>query len=133
MRKLRRLRAEKGLTMDALEERTGVSKRTISELERGMRAPQALTLAKIARALGVDLDELLEEESPKVQAPPPLDSSDERGEYPYQWMSDALARLIDGWERGMEEEEVEGRYAHAVAIAAVDIFGAVLLMGVFYI
>lgn len=69
MRKLRRLRAEKGLTMDALEERTGVSKRTISEIERGMRVPQALTLAKIARALGVDIDELTEEEAPKVESP----------------------------------------------------------------
>ena len=79
MRKLRRLRAEKGLTMDALEERTGVSKRTISELERGMRAPQALTLAKIAAALGVDLDELLEEEAPKAPAPPPLEEVTEAG------------------------------------------------------
>ncbi len=51
--------------MDALEERTGVSKRTISEIERGMRTPQTLTLAKLANALDVSLDELLEEESPK--------------------------------------------------------------------
>ncbi len=69
MKKLRRIRAEKGLTMDALEERTGVSKRTISEIERGMRTPQTLTLAKLANALGVELDDLLEEEAPKAQAP----------------------------------------------------------------
>jgi transcriptional regulator with XRE-family HTH domain len=68
VRKLKRLRAEKGLTMDALEERTGVSKRTISEIERGMRAPQALTLAKLAGALGVDMGELHEEETPKVSS-----------------------------------------------------------------
>lgn len=68
MRKLRRLRAEKGLTMDALEERTGVSKRTISEIERGMRVPHTLTLAKLAEALGVDLDDLVEEpEAPKEE------------------------------------------------------------------
>jgi transcriptional regulator with XRE-family HTH domain len=78
VRKLRRIRAEKGLTMDALEERTGVSKRTISEIERGMRDPQTLTLAKLANALGVDLDELVEEEAPKAQAPPPPEDG-ERG------------------------------------------------------
>jgi transcriptional regulator with XRE-family HTH domain len=80
VRKLRRIRAEKGLTMDALEERTGVSKRTISEIERGMRDPQTLTLAKLANALGVDLDELVEEEAPKSQAPPPpSEAGGERG------------------------------------------------------
>ena len=73
MRKLRRIRAEKGLTMDALEERTGVSKRTISEIERGMRTPQTLTLAKLANALDVELDDLLEDEAPKAQAPLPLE------------------------------------------------------------
>lgn len=62
--------------MDALEERTGVSKRTISEIERGMRVPQTLTLAKLAHALGVDLDELVEEEVSKEEAaPPPLSPS----------------------------------------------------------
>jgi len=65
--------------MDALEERTGVSKRTISEIERGMRTPQTLTLAKLANALSVDLDELLEEDSPKAQAPLPLEDAVQRG------------------------------------------------------
>ncbi|MDP9478128.1 MAG: helix-turn-helix transcriptional regulator, partial [Actinomycetota bacterium] len=53
-----------------LEERAGVSKRTISEIERGVRTPHTLTLAKLANALEVDLDELLEDEAPKVEAPP---------------------------------------------------------------
>ncbi len=70
MRNLRRIRAEKGLTMDVLEERTGVSKRTISEIERGMRTPLALTLAKLANALDVKLDDLLEDEAPKAKASP---------------------------------------------------------------
>lgn len=56
--------------MDALEERTGVGKRTISEIERGMRVPHALTLAKLAEGLGVDLEDLVEEpEAPKNQPP----------------------------------------------------------------
>ncbi len=45
-------------------------------------------------------------------------------------MSDALARLIDGWEQSVGGPgEVDGRYAHAIAIAAMDALGAVLLMG----
>lgn len=56
--------------MDALEERTGVSKRTISEIERGKRTPQTLTLVKLATGLGVDLDDLEEEESQKDIALP---------------------------------------------------------------
>ncbi len=79
MRKLRRIRAEKGLTMDTLEERAGVSKRTISEIERGVRTPHTLTLAKLANALEVDLDELLEDEAPKVEAPPSPDLPKEGG------------------------------------------------------
>ncbi|MDP8951725.1 MAG: helix-turn-helix domain-containing protein [Actinomycetota bacterium] len=57
--------------MDTLEERSGVSKRTISEIERGLRAPQTLTLAKLANALGVALEEILEDDShsPKAGAP----------------------------------------------------------------
>ena len=102
MRKLRRLRAEKGLTMDALEERTGVSKRTISELERGMRAPQALTLAKLAAALGVDIDDLLEDEAPKVPAPPPLELEEQRGGEE-EWREKYAEAL-------MEQLEEEGEY-----------------------
>ncbi len=56
--------------MDTLEERAGVSKRTISEIERGVRTPHTLTLAKLANALEVDLDELLEDEAPKAQSRP---------------------------------------------------------------
>ncbi len=59
--------------MDTLEERAGVSKRTISEIERGVRTPHTLTLAKLANALEVDLDELLEDEAPKGRAPQQLE------------------------------------------------------------
>jgi transcriptional regulator with XRE-family HTH domain len=59
--------------MDTLEERAGVSKRTISEIERGVRTPHTLTLAKLANALEVDLDELLEDEAPKDRAPQQLE------------------------------------------------------------
>jgi transcriptional regulator with XRE-family HTH domain len=58
--KLRVLRAERGLTLRAAEEVTGVARHTISEAEQGIRAPHDTTLARLARGYGVDLAELLE-------------------------------------------------------------------------
>ena len=71
MKALQRLRAEQQLTLRELEDRSGVSAEAISAIERGTRKAQLLTLAKLARALGVDIEQLVEEQpSPKVQAPP---------------------------------------------------------------
>ncbi len=99
MKRLKRIRAAKGLTMDALEERTGVSKRTISEIERGMRIPHTLTLAKLANALGVDLDELVEEEAPKAPAP----SSPDHGERGSQKTAAREGTLL----RRVEEQDAQ--------------------------
>jgi transcriptional regulator with XRE-family HTH domain len=69
-RKLRMLRAAEGITLAEVEERSGVTRESIGELERGKRIPFGSTLQKLARAYGVSLAELFEEEStPKVQAP----------------------------------------------------------------
>jgi transcriptional regulator with XRE-family HTH domain len=92
VKKLRRIRAEKGLTMDTLEERTGVSKRTISEIERGMRTPQTLTLAKLANALGVKLDDLLEEEAPKTPGPARQPDTEPAGP-----TDEARQGRVEGW------------------------------------
>ena len=78
---LRRIRAQRQLTLRALSEKSGVSKETISDIERGIRTPQTLTLGKLAAALDVDINDLIEEQySPKAQSRPslePPDSSDE--------------------------------------------------------
>ncbi len=71
---LRRIRAEQQLTLRELAGKSGVAKETISEIERGMRTPHTLTLAKLASALGVDLDALVVEQEevpalPKGKAP----------------------------------------------------------------
>jgi transcriptional regulator with XRE-family HTH domain len=69
-RKLRMLRAAEGITLAEVEERSGVTRESIGELERGKRIPFCSTLHKLARAYGVSLAELFEEEpTPKVQAP----------------------------------------------------------------
>jgi transcriptional regulator with XRE-family HTH domain len=60
-RKLRVLRAERGLTLREAEELTGVDKDTLSKIERGLRRPYDMTLSKLAKGYGVPVEELLEE------------------------------------------------------------------------
>ncbi len=68
-RRLRVLRVERGLTLRDAEQLTGVDKDTLSKIERGMRHPQDVTLAKIAKGYGVPVEELLEEPVPLGEAP----------------------------------------------------------------
>jgi transcriptional regulator with XRE-family HTH domain len=48
-----RLRREKGLTQEQVEERSGFSQQYLSSLERGRRNPTVITLYELAQALGV--------------------------------------------------------------------------------
>lgn len=56
---LRRLRAEKGLSQEELAGRADLHASEISRLERGVREPRLRTLARLARALGVPVGELV--------------------------------------------------------------------------
>jgi DNA-binding XRE family transcriptional regulator len=60
--KLRALREERGLTQKEAAQLAGVSQWTVSHLESGKGAPYMPTVTKIARAYGVSLEELVEEE-----------------------------------------------------------------------
>ncbi|ACA19098.1 transcriptional regulator, XRE family [Methylobacterium sp. 4-46] len=53
--RLRALRAERGLTLDALAERSGVSRSMISLVERAESSPTATVLERLAAGLGVPL------------------------------------------------------------------------------
>jgi hypothetical protein len=75
-----------------------------------MRTPLALTLAKLANALDVKLDDLLEEESPKVIASPGAGQPEESGEeqrrlagYVRPWLL-LLDSYSERWERAAGEE-----------------------------
>jgi transcriptional regulator with XRE-family HTH domain len=59
--RLRGLRAEHGLTLDALAERAGVSRSMISLIERGESSPTASVLNRLATGLGVALASLFDE------------------------------------------------------------------------
>jgi transcriptional regulator with XRE-family HTH domain len=112
------------MTLRQAEEETGLSKDTISRLERGLRTPQPLTVGKLAEAYGHPIEEFLE--NPKVQAPPPLDSGDERGHYPYPWMGDTLARTIDGWVKQTEVPPENPMFSYAISVGAIDVLQEVL-------
>ncbi|CAO3416939.1 helix-turn-helix domain-containing protein [Azospirillum endophyticum] len=59
--RLRALRADRGLTLDALAERSGVSRSMISLVERGQSSPTASVLERLAAGLGVTLATLFAE------------------------------------------------------------------------
>jgi transcriptional regulator with XRE-family HTH domain len=67
--RLRQLRADRGLTLDALARRAGVSRSMISLVERGASSPTAAVLDRLAAGLGVTLASLFADE-PRTDASP---------------------------------------------------------------
>jgi len=55
---LRRIREERGLTVEELAEKSGVSVTTIRSVERGAREARGDTVAKLAKPLGLTFDEV---------------------------------------------------------------------------
>jgi transcriptional regulator with XRE-family HTH domain len=56
--RVRGLRRGRGLTLEELAERSGVSRAMISKLERGEKNPTLMVAAKLAEGLGVTLSQL---------------------------------------------------------------------------
>jgi transcriptional regulator with XRE-family HTH domain len=59
--RLARLRAERGWSLDALAERTGISRPTLSRLERSELSPTAAMLGKLCTVYGWTLSRLMAE------------------------------------------------------------------------
>jgi transcriptional regulator with XRE-family HTH domain len=59
-RRVRELRDAQGFSLDALAERSGVSRSNISLIERGQSSPTAVVLDKLATGLGVTVASLFE-------------------------------------------------------------------------
>jgi transcriptional regulator with XRE-family HTH domain len=93
--KLRVLRAERGLTLREASSRTGVAKETISDIERGIRHPHDVTVAKLARAYDVPVEDLLEKE--------PLLLSLEQLYGEAQCETDWLVKSEEEWREAWEE------------------------------
>lgn len=60
--RLRALRAEAGLSLEALAARAGVSRAMLSRIERGQSSATAVLLNKVAAGMGITLSALLAEE-----------------------------------------------------------------------
>jgi transcriptional regulator with XRE-family HTH domain len=74
-RRVRALRAELGMTLDALAAKCAVSRSMLSLVERGESSPTAVVLEKIATGLGVPLATLFDDLS---AAADPVSRRDER-------------------------------------------------------
>ena len=70
--RVRELRDAQGFSLDALAERSGVSRSNISLIERGQSSPTATVLDKLAAGLGVTLASLFEDAKVPVEAPSPM-------------------------------------------------------------
>ncbi len=67
--KLRRLRAERSLTIAQLADRAGVSSGMISQIERGTTNPSIRTLQRLRAVLGANLWEVLAQQAPGDPGP----------------------------------------------------------------
>ena len=67
--RVRELRATRGLSLDALASKSGVSRSMISLIERGESSPTAVVLEKLAAGLGVMLASLFD--APAAASQPP--------------------------------------------------------------
>jgi transcriptional regulator with XRE-family HTH domain len=77
---VRRLRRERGLTLDGLAEASGVSRAMLSKVERGASVPTTTVLGKIAGGLAVGLSQLvgpLRERAPALMTPTLLSPADQ--------------------------------------------------------
>ena len=71
-RRVRELRGSGGFSLDALAERSGVSRSHISLIERGQSSPTAVVLDKLATALRVTVASLFEGIGDPVAEPSPV-------------------------------------------------------------
>ncbi|MFI0787031.1 helix-turn-helix domain-containing protein [Streptomyces lydicus] len=87
-RNLKRWRAERGFTLDALAARAGVSRGMIIQIEQARTNPSVGTTVKIADALGVSITTLLDyEQGPQVRIVP-------QSEAVRLWSTEAGSRTV---------------------------------------
>lgn len=71
-RNLKRLRTERGFTLDALAARAGVSRGMLIQIEQARTNPSVGTVVKVGDALGVSITTLLDfDQAPAVRLVPP--------------------------------------------------------------
>ncbi|WP_406002120.1 helix-turn-helix domain-containing protein [Streptomyces sp. NBC_00829] len=94
-RNLKHWRGERGLTLDTLAARSGVSRGMIIQIEQARTNPSVGTTVKLADALGVSITTLLDyEQGPQVRLVPP-----EQTVRLWSTSTGSSARLLVGAER----------------------------------
>jgi transcriptional regulator with XRE-family HTH domain len=80
---LRTVRKQRGLTLEDLAERTGLTKSYLSKIERSRSTPSIATAIKVARALDVDVAQLFSErgDEDKIAVDRAVDRSADRQRY----------------------------------------------------
>ncbi|AKJ31240.1 helix-turn-helix domain-containing protein [Caldimonas brevitalea] len=71
-RRVRELREARGYSLDALAQRSGVSRSNISLIERGQSSPTATVLDKLSAGLGVTLASFFEDVPAPASPPSPI-------------------------------------------------------------
>lgn len=109
--RLRLLRAREGLTVTEASERIGITRHTLSSLERGGQEPHYPTLAKIAKGYGVPVEELLKEPVSLAAAsqetgPPEKSEEERRSGYLRSWRA-FVYKLVHRWEQDPPESSRE--------------------------
>lgn len=64
--KLKKFRKERGLSLRALAEKSGISKSTLNDIETGKSNPSVETLAKIAKALDIKISDFFRAENDSI-------------------------------------------------------------------
>lgn len=77
-RRVKELRDEQGWSLDALAQRSSVSRSAISLIERGQSSPTASVLDKLSAALNVTLASLFEQQGEEAANPSPMSRSGEQ-------------------------------------------------------
>jgi transcriptional regulator with XRE-family HTH domain len=90
-REIRRLREARGWSQAKLAGDTGMGVSGISQIETGARNPSAVTLWKIAGALGVEVGDLF----PKAQSPLPFEEAAGRSPEERIATSNSLAKAVE--------------------------------------
>ena len=109
--RLRILRAREGLTLTEASERIGITRHTLSSLERGGQEPHYPTLAKIAKGYGVPVEGLLEEPVLAGKAEAPDQGQPEGSAKTLEEFEQTLAHVLEpGRVEALHEQQAGNRF-----------------------
>lgn len=105
---IRLLRERRRLSQQALARASGLSRNTLSLLERGLTSPRLATLQKIAAALGVDINNFFQEDAQPVAATGGAGSGPGQGQAAARVGGYQLERLISAHILRLDPESSSG-------------------------